>query len=104
MPDLFADLATPAPIADGRAWSAELDSWDQYRDDVYFRVTLWRDGAVISRFMVRVDEYLGAWDGQRRLPDPAAALAHYRVQLSAVAAFGASNCAWGTPEFPGQDG
>jgi hypothetical protein len=72
------------PLGDGRTWSAPFDSYDQYRDVVYYVVTV-ADGA---SFMVQVDlgwaATLKDWAG----PEFTAGL---RRRLAEVAATGAPN-------------
>ncbi|MBA2539162.1 MAG: hypothetical protein H0V17_05960 [Deltaproteobacteria bacterium] len=41
------------PLPDGRTWTAELDSYDQYREDCYYLVTIY-DAARADTIMVRV--------------------------------------------------
>jgi hypothetical protein len=100
-PSPMRDFDTPEDLTAGLSWTAEYDSFNQRYQEVYFGITLWRDGEATSRFMVVVDEVLGDWDGNDRHYDAAQAREAYRQRLAAAAASGTGNCEHGTDRFPG---
>ncbi len=52
----FPSFPTPAPVAgdDGLTWTAALDSYDSRTEDLYYVLSLWRDGRLVDRFVVSV--------------------------------------------------
>lgn len=51
----WPDFSTPQPLDDLRSWTASFDSYNQYHDDAYFRVRLYRGEELLNEFMVKVD-------------------------------------------------
>jgi hypothetical protein len=72
-------------LADNRAWSATFDSYDQYRDFVYYVVTLLSSGAP---FMVQIAL---DWAATIKDWDSPEFIAGLRAQLARVAASGKTN-------------
>jgi len=76
---------TDEPLADDRTWSATFDSYDQYRDFVYFLVTLQSSSAP---FMVQIAL---DWAATIKDWDSPELIAGLRAQIARVAAAGKTN-------------
>ncbi len=50
----FPEYETKQPLSDGRSWTARFDSWDELRDNCYYKVKLYRGDDVLGEFMVQV--------------------------------------------------
>ncbi|HWE31467.1 MAG TPA: hypothetical protein VHB97_25870 [Polyangia bacterium] len=52
------------PLGDGRTFSATFSSWDQYKDLIYYQVTLHEDGRDLPPFTIVVVTYIPGreWD------------------------------------------
>lgn len=57
----FPEYATKQPLGDGRSWTARFDSWDEFRDNCYYKVKLYRDDEVLGEFMVQI---VTGWAGE----------------------------------------
>jgi hypothetical protein len=84
---VWPEFEAKQPLADGRSWTAKFDSFDQYREYVYYLVTL-HDGDKATKLVAQLDSnsYQGDWtdEQQRRLTDG----------IAAVAASGESNTSY----------
>jgi hypothetical protein len=81
----FPEYPRLLPLPDGRSWSAELDSYDQRNENVYYEVTLHDPQGDVARFMVQVDV---GWAPEFSTPDFTGRL---RGELGRLAAAGVSN-------------
>jgi hypothetical protein len=50
----FPEYETKQPLPDGRSWTAMFDSWDEFRDNCYYKVKLYEGDTVLGQFMVQV--------------------------------------------------
>lgn len=88
-------MTTVWPRFEEREWSARFDSYDQYRDNVYYIVTMRRDH---RQFVAEVD-IAGVGDGA----DATELGAHVRTGLGRIAATGSTNTAYVPHPSPGLD-
>jgi hypothetical protein len=74
------------PLADGRSWTARFDSFDEYRDDCYYLVTLWSGDQLLGELMAQVGTH---WAGDNfAVPTFEPEL---KRRIAAVAATGRAN-------------
>ncbi|MFT3706333.1 MAG: hypothetical protein QM817_01575 [Archangium sp.] len=52
-PFSWPDYSGRRPLPDGRSWTATFDSYDQYHEQVYFKVRLFQGEVWIAEFMVQ---------------------------------------------------
>jgi hypothetical protein len=86
--DGWPEFETKQPLVDGRSWTAKFDSFDQYREYLYYLVKLY-DGDKVARLVAQLDSssYQGAWaDEQQRR--------RLSADIAAVAASGESNTSY----------
>ena len=50
----FPEFPDPTPLGEGLSWTAQYDSWDQYHDDIYYMISLYRKGQEWKRFFVKL--------------------------------------------------
>jgi hypothetical protein len=84
--DRLSDFSQHMPLDGNRAWTAIFDSYDQRNDDCYYLVTLYRDGAPDSQFMVQIGMW---WAGDDWTSTEF--IDRLKSEISAVAATGKSN-------------
>jgi hypothetical protein len=74
------------PLDGGRSWTAKFDSYDQYRENCYYRVTLYDGLRAVDELMVQVGtEFAGDdWSGPEFLSE-------LRSRIARVAATGKTN-------------
>ncbi len=51
----WPEFTTRQRLDDLRSWTASFDSYDQYHENVYYLVQLYRGDEQLSQFMVKVD-------------------------------------------------
>lgn len=90
MPFTWPEFEVRRPLDGGRAWTASFDSYDPYRENVYYRVWMFRDKVWIDTFMVEIGtEWIGDdWTVPTFLPE-------LTRRIAAVAATGTTNTAYG---------
>ncbi len=87
----WPEFATNQPLGGGRSWTAAFDSYDQYRENVYYLVRIFEGEAWVSEFMVEIDtSWCGDdWTVPTFLPE-------LTSRIAAVAATGKTNTAYGS--------
>jgi hypothetical protein len=80
----WPEFQTRQQLDEELSWTAAFDSWDQYHDDVYYVVEIYRRGARIDTFMVKVGILVETPDLEREV----------REQIAHVAATGRTNTAY----------
>jgi hypothetical protein len=51
----WPEFAAPRRLDDLRSWTASFDSYDQYRENVYYRVRLYRGREQLRELVVKID-------------------------------------------------
>lgn len=82
----WPEYAEPTPIGGGLGWTATFDSYDQYRDDIYYLVTVAGGGAAPRSFMVQV------WAAETLTGT--ALRDHLRTEIGRIARTGATNTSY----------
>ncbi len=57
----WPEFPTPQRLDDLRSWTAKFDSYNEYHNDAYYRVQLYRGEELLSDFMIKVDV---SWAGE----------------------------------------
>jgi hypothetical protein len=86
MEEGFPEFPEPVMVADGRAWTATFESFDQRKDDLYYIADIHEGGVRSARFMVHVSPTIhpDLWTGP-------AFIEHVRQAIGKVAATGRTN-------------
>lgn len=85
----WPEFTVNQPLDGGRSWTAMFDSYDQYRENVYYLVRLFQGEVRIDEFMVEIGtEWAGDdWTVPRFLPE-------LTRRIAEVAATGKTNTAY----------
>jgi len=78
-------FAARQPLADGRTWTATFESYDQYREDCYYAVTIF-NGARADTITVKVGMEFAGDDWNR-----VEFIVELRERIAQVAATGITN-------------
>jgi hypothetical protein len=85
----WPQFVTPQPLDGSRTWTANFDSYDQYRDDCYYCVRLFDGTELVIELMAQLSMGFAGddWRGPTFVEE-------VRAQLARVAAAGATNTSW----------
>jgi hypothetical protein len=86
----WPEFETHEPLAAGRSWTARFDSYDQYRENCYYRVSLFDAEQPIAEIMAEVGtEFVGDdWTSPEFTNE-------LRARIARVAATSKSNTSYG---------
>jgi hypothetical protein len=63
----WPQFPTPQRLDDLRSWTASFDSYNEYHNDAYYRVKLYRGEELLNEFMIKVDI---SWAGEDYYANP----------------------------------